>query len=128
MSDPFLLISYKEGMVMDSNSIFNFLDLSIRFSIVILSILISYLLVKIDPDVIRSRIYVSFKDLKKYFVLLAFGFLLYLFEALIRINSIPGSTQYDALKDVMLTVFQLLILVFLYHLYVAIKVPDRRIL
>ncbi|WP_319508533.1 hypothetical protein [uncultured Methanolobus sp.] len=113
---------------MNSISIFNFMDLAVRLCIVILSLLTSHLLLKLDADVIRSRIYVSFKNLKKYFIFLSIGFLLYLFEALVSVNSIPGSTQNDAAKGILLTIFQFSILVFLYHLYVAIKVPDRRIL
>lgn len=113
---------------MNSISMFNFMDLAVRLCIVILSLLTSYLLLKIDADVIRSRIYVSFKDLKKYFIFLTFGFVLYLFEALITINSIVGSKQHDPVKGAILTIFQLSVLIFLYHLYVAIKVPDRRIL
>ncbi|WP_094228072.1 hypothetical protein [Methanolobus psychrotolerans] len=113
---------------MNSIGIFNFIDLAVRLCIVILSLLTSYLLLKIDPDVIRSRIYVAFKNLKKYFVFLTFGFVLYLFEAFITVNSITGSTQHDALKGTMLSIFQLSMLLFLYHLYVAIRVPDRRIL
>ncbi|MBP1908153.1 hypothetical protein [Methanolobus bombayensis] len=113
---------------MSLNSMFNFLDLSIRLCIVVLALLTSYLLVKIDPDVIRSRIYVSFNNLKKYFVLLTVGFVLYLFEALVTINSMPGSTQNDDFNSIMMLLFQITMLIFLYHLYVAIKVPDRRIL
>ncbi|WMW22135.1 hypothetical protein RE476_12310 [Methanolobus mangrovi] len=113
---------------MNSISIFNFIDLAIRLCIVILSLLTSHLLLKLDADVIRSRIYVSFKNLKKYFIFLTIGFLLYLSEALLSVNSIPGSMQHDAAKGIMLTIFQFSILVFLYHLYVAIRVPDRRIL
>lgn len=113
---------------MNSEPLLNLLDLAMRLCIVILSVLTSYLLVKIDPDVIRSRIYVSFKNLKKYFVVLTVGFVLYLFEVLVSINSIPESTHYDSIKGIMLLAFQLSVLIFLYHLYVAIKVPDRRIL
>ncbi|TQD23891.1 hypothetical protein [Methanolobus vulcani] len=113
---------------MSLSSTFHFLDLAIRLCIVILALLTSYLLVKIDPDVIRSRIYVSFNNLKKYFVFLTVGFVLYLLEILVTINSVPGSTQYDNVKGFMLLIFQISMLVFLYHLYVAIKVPDRRIL
>ncbi|WP_406671002.1 hypothetical protein V7O67_04315 [Methanolobus sp. ZRKC4] len=113
---------------MNSIEMFNFIDLAVRLCIVILSLLTSYLLLKIDADVIRSRIYVSFKNLKKYFIFLTFGFVLYLFEALITINSIVGSTQHDPVKGAILTIFQLSILIFLYHLYIAIKVPDRCIL
>ncbi|WP_292471500.1 hypothetical protein [Methanolobus sp.] len=113
---------------MSSIGFFNFLDLAMRLCIFILAFMTSYLLTNLDADVIRSRIYVSFKNLKKYFVLLTFGFLLYLFETLVTINSIPGSTRNDGLKGILITVFQLMILIFLYHLYIAIKVPDRRIL
>ncbi|WP_340819121.1 hypothetical protein [Methanolobus sp. WCC4] len=113
---------------MNSDPILNLLDLATRLCIVILAILTSYLLVKIDPDVIRSRIYVSFSNLKKYFIVLTAGLVLYLFELLLTINSVPGSTQYDGIKGLMQLAFQLTVLIFLYHLYVAIKVPDRRIL
>ncbi|WP_407354704.1 hypothetical protein [Methanolobus sp. WCC5] len=113
---------------MNSIEIFNFIDLAVRLCIVILSLLTSNLLLKIDADVIRSRIYVAFKNLKKYFVFLTFGFVLYLFEAFLSVNSIAGSTQHDPLKGVMLTVFQLSVLVFLYNIYVAIRVPNKRIL
>lgn len=113
---------------MSSIGAFNFLDLTLRLCIVGMALLTSRLLMHLDADVIRSRIYVAFKKLKVYFFMLTFGFILYLFDALITIGSVPGSTGNDGLKGVLLLIFQFLILVFLYHLYVAIKVPDRRIL
>ncbi|MDG6242794.1 MAG: hypothetical protein QCH31_00165 [Methanolobus sp.] len=113
---------------MNSIEIFNFIDFAFRLCIVILSLFTVNLLIKIDADVIRSRIYVAFKNLKKYFIFLTFGFVLYLFEAFISVNSIPGSIQNDPLQGIMMMIFQLTVLVFLYNLYVAIRVPNKRIL
>ncbi|TGC10898.1 hypothetical protein [Methanolobus halotolerans] len=115
---------------MNSIGIFNFLDLAIRLSIVIVALLLSNLLIRIDADVIRSRIYVSFRTIKKYFVLLTVGFLLYLADAYISISepvAVSGG-EHDILIGMTLTTFQVLILVFLVNLYVVIRVPDRRIL
>ena len=118
------------GLVMNSIEVFNFLDFAIRLSIVAVAILLSNLLIRIDADVIRSRIYVSFKRIKKYFVLLTAGFLLYLVDAFLSISEpvAVSSGEHDMFLGVALTAFQVLILVFLVNLYVAIRVPDKRIL
>lgn len=106
----------------------NFLNLTTRICIVIMAALISYLLIHLDADVIRSRIYVSFKKLKVYFILLTIGSVFFLCEALVTIISSPGSTENDGVKGMLILIFQFTVLFFLYHLYIAIKVPDRRIL
>lgn len=113
---------------MSSMGLVNFLDLTLRFGIVLMAFMTSYLLMHLDADVIRSRIYVSFNKLKKYFVLLTFGFILNLFEVLISIGSAPGSTDDDGINSILILIFQFTLFVFLYHIFVAIKVPDRRIL
>ena len=108
---------------MNSIDIFNFADLAIRLELVILSLLISNLLIKIDSDVIRSRIYVSFGKLKGYFFLLSIGFLIWFTASLFVINDAN-----EMLIDSLLFIFQLCILIFLYHLYLAIRVPEKHIL
>lgn len=115
---------------MNSIDIFNFLDFVIRLSIVIVALSLSHLLVKIDADVIRSRIYVSFGKIKKYFIFLTIGFLLYLADAFMSITepvSVSGG-EHDLFLGITLATFQLMILIFLVNLYVAIRVPDKRIL
>ncbi|MEZ5334919.1 MAG: hypothetical protein R2741_06640 [Methanolobus sp.] len=113
---------------MGSIELINFLNLATRLCTVILAALTSYLLIHLDADVIRSRIYVSFNKLKVYFFVLTIGLVFYFLEALVTIASVPGSNQNDGLKGILFLLFQLAVLIFLYHLYVAIKVPDRRIL
>ncbi|WP_406659867.1 hypothetical protein V7O66_08425 [Methanolobus sp. ZRKC3] len=108
---------------MGAIELFNFVDLAIRLGIVVLSLLISNLLIKIDADVIRSRIYVSFGKLKGYFFLLTIGFFVWFAAAIFIVN---GTSE--TLVGSLMILFQLLVLFFLYHLYVAIRVPDRRIL
>ncbi|MBN2111292.1 MAG: hypothetical protein JW705_09460 [Methanosarcinaceae archaeon] len=115
---------------MNSIELFNFLDFVIRLSIVIVALSLSHLLTKIDADVIRSRIYVSFGKLKKYFMALTIGFFLYLVEAYMSISE-PGAVSsgaHDMFIGIALTLFQLMVLIFLMNLYVAIRVPDKRIL
>jgi hypothetical protein len=114
---------------MGSIELFDFLDLVLRLGIFLVALMISSLLVRIDADVIRSRIYVSFRKLKGSFVLLTVGFLFYLAETFVDISSPAVSENANGLIIGMLSIFfQILILLFLYHLYVAIRVPDRRIL
>jgi hypothetical protein len=114
---------------MGSIELFDFLDLVLRLGIFLVALMISSLLVRIDADVIRSRIYVSFRKLKGSFVLLTVGFLFYLAETFVDISSPAVSESANGLLIGMLSIsFQALILLFLYHLYVAIRVPDRRIL
>ncbi|MDP2217425.1 MAG: hypothetical protein Q8J68_09080 [Methanolobus sp.] len=114
---------------MGSIELFDFLDLVLRLGIFLVALMISSLLVRIDADVIRSRIYVSFRKLKGSFVLLTVGFLFYLTETFVGISSPAVSENANGLLIGMLSIsFQILILLFLYHLYVAIRVPDRRIL
>ncbi|WP_406656539.1 hypothetical protein V7O62_11865 [Methanolobus sp. ZRKC2] len=115
---------------MNSIEMFNFLDFAIRLSIVVVALLLSSLLIKIDADVIRSRIYVSFKKIKNYFVLLTAGFLLYLADAYMSISEpvAVSSGEHDMLLGISSAVFEVLILIFLVNLYVAIRVPDKRIL
>ena len=114
---------------MSSIELLDFLDLVLRLCIFLVALLVSSLLVKIDADVIRSRIYVSFRKLKGLFVLLTAGFLFYLAETFVDISGPAASGAGNDLLTGMLSLsFQLIILLFLYHLYVAIRVPDRRIL
>jgi hypothetical protein len=114
---------------MSSIELFDFLDLVLRLCIFLVALMIASLLVRIDADVIRSRIYVSFRKLKGSFVLLTVGFLFYLAETFVGISSPAVSESANVLLIGMLSIsFQVLILLFLYHLYVAIRVPDRRIL
>ncbi len=114
---------------MSSIELFDFLDLVLRLCIFLVALLVSSLLVRIDADVIRSRIYVSFRKLKGSFVLLNAGFLLYLAETFVDISGPTASgIGNDLLMGLLSISFQILILFFLYHLYVAIRVPDRRIL
>ena len=113
---------------MGSIELINFLNLATRLCTLVLAVMTAYLLIHLDADVIRSRIYVSFKKLKVYFFVLTIGLIFYFLEALVTIASVPGSTQNDGLKGILFLFFQLTVLVFLYHLYIAIKVPDRRIL
>lgn len=114
---------------MSSIELLDFLDLVLRLCIFLVALMIFSLLSRIDADVIRSRIYVSFRKLKGSFVLLTAGFLFYLAEAFIDISGPAASVSgNDLLTGILSIAFQALVLIFLYHLYVAIRVPDRRIL
>ena len=108
---------------MSATELFNFMDLSIKLGILIISLLISHLLIKIDADVIRSRIYVSFGKLKGYFFLLTIGFFAWFISSIFVISDAD-----EVLTGSLMFLFQLLVFVFLFHLYVALRVPDRRIL
>ncbi|MDN5310410.1 MAG: rane protein HdeD [Methanolobus sp.] len=114
---------------MSSSELLDFLDLVLRLCIFLIALMISSLLVRIDADVIRSRIYVSFRKLKGAFVLLTVGFLFYLAETFIDLSGpVASASGNDLLTGALSIAFQALVLFFLYHLYVAIRVPDRRIL
>lgn len=108
---------------MNSMDLFNFVNLAIRLEIVILSLLISNLLIRLDADVIRSRIYVSFGKLKGYFFILTIGFLVWLASSLFTISGVN-----ELLIGVLIFIFQMCVLIFLYRLYLAIRVPEKHIL
>lgn len=113
---------------MSSSELLDFLDLVLRLCIFLVALMISSLLIRIDADVIRSRIYVSFRKLKGAFVLLTVGFMFYLAETFIDLSGPVAASGNGLLTGVLSIAFQALVLFFLYHLYVAIRVPDRRIL
>lgn len=114
---------------MSSTEVFNFIDLTLRSAIFVLALLTTSLIFKIDADVIRSRIYVSFRKIKGAFMLLTIGFMFYLAEVFVDIT-FPTASYYEneIIMGILRFFFQMMILFFMFRLYVAIRVPDKRVL
>ena len=110
--------------------IFDFIDLIVRLLLVVLFIQISNLLRVTDADVIRSRLFIQFEKIKRYFNLLTIGGVFFLAAALLHIAEllrlIDGNL--DVVEGIFITIFQILTLTLLYYIYDALKSPKRGVL
>ena len=110
--------------------IFDFIDLAVRLLLVVLFIQISILLRVTDADVIRSRLFLHFERIKRFFNLLTIGGVFFLAAALLHmaelLHLIDG--HLDAVEGIFITIFQVLTLTLLYYIYDAIKSPKRGVL
>jgi hypothetical protein len=90
---------------------------------VVLMYIVIYLWKK-DPDVVRSRIFLKYCEIKKAFILLAaFAFILILHVALIYIPHFFSSNFYfiDDLQRILGLVLILILMTFVYIIYRSIK-------
>jgi hypothetical protein len=90
---------------------------------VVLMYIVIYLWKK-DPDVVRSRIFLKYCEIKKAFILLAaFAFILILHVALIYIPHLFSSNFYfiDDLQRILGLVLILILMTFVYIIYRSIK-------
>ncbi len=110
--------------------IFDFIDLVIRLLLVVLFIQISILLRVTDADVIRSRLFLQFERIKRFFNLLTIGGVFFLAAALLHmaelLNLIDG--HLNTVEGIFITIFQVLTLTLLYYIYDALKSPKRGVL
>lgn len=109
---------------------FDIMDMVLRLIIVFLLIQISNLLRVMDADVIRSRLFLQFEKIKRFFVLLTIGGLFYLAASLAHITQIVDIVQAnpDTLESVFITLFQISVSLFLYCVYSALKFPKQGVL
>ena len=110
--------------------IFDFIDLVVRLLLVVLFIQISNLLRVTDADVIRSRLFLQFERIKRFFNLLTIGGVFFLAAALLHmaelLHLIDG--HLDVVEGIFITIFQVLTLTLLYYIYDALKSPKRGVL
>ena len=115
---------------MTSALIFDIIDLIVRLLLVVLFIQISNLLRITDADVIRSRLFLQFEKIKRFFNLLTVGGVFFLAAALLHmaelLHLIDGNL--DVVEGLFITIFQALTLTLLYYIYDALKSPKRGVL
>jgi hypothetical protein len=77
---------------------------------------------KMDPDVVRSRIFLKYEEIKKAFILLAaFAFVLVLHVALIYIEKLYSLENYSIVSDVQRFFGLVLSIVMISFVYALIK-------
>ena len=110
--------------------IFDIIDLIVRLLLVALFIQISNLLRITDADVIRSRLFLHFEKIKRYFNLLTIGGVFFLAAALLHMGELLGllDGSLDVVEGIFITIFQTLTLLLLYYIYVSLKSPKRGVL
>ncbi|MBW6471154.1 MAG: hypothetical protein K0A90_08040 [Methanosarcinaceae archaeon] len=115
---------------MAHNLIFDYIDLIVRLLLVVLFIQISNLLRITDADVIRSRLFLQFKKIKRFFNLLTVGGIFFLAAALLNMAELLNivDASLDVAQDLFITIFQALTLLLLYYIYDALKSPKRGVL
>ena len=110
--------------------IFDIIDLVVRLLLVALFIQISNLLRITDADIIRSRLFLQFERIKRFFNLLTIGGVFFLAAALLHMAEllylIDGNL--DVVEGLFITIFQALTLTLLYYIYAALKSPKRGVL
>ena len=110
--------------------IFDFIDLAVRLLLVVLFIQISTLLRVTDADVIRSRLFLQFERIKRFFNLLTIGGVFFLAAALLNMAELLHlvDASLDVVEGLFITIFQALTLLLLYYIYDALKSPKRGVL
>lgn len=110
--------------------IFDFIDLAVRLLLVVLFIQISTLLRVTDADVIRSRLFLQFERIKRFFNLLTIGGVFFFAAALLHmaelLNLVDASLV--VVQGLFITIFQTLTLALLYYIYDALRSPKRGVL
>lgn len=115
---------------MSNALIFDIIDLIVRLLLVALFIKISYLLRVTDADVIRSRLFLQFERIKRFFNLLTIGGLFFLVAALLHMAELLHliSGHFHFMEGISILIFQILTLALLYYIYDALKSPKRGVL
>ncbi len=115
---------------MTNTLFFDIIDMVLRLFLVVLFIQISNLLRVMDADVIRSRLFVQFETIKRFFVLLTIGGILFLAVSLVNIAQTLDLVQVnlDMLETIFTTLFQVFTLLLIYCIYYALRSPKRGVL
>ena len=115
---------------MSNADFFDIIDLIVRLLLVVLFIKISNLLRVTDMDIIRSRLFLHFEEIKRFFNLLTIGGIFFFVAALLHMAELFNivNTPLFTLQGIFITIFQTLTLALLYYIYSALKSPKRGIL
>jgi len=107
--------------------IFDAIDFIARLMIVVIFFLIASTMKKIDPDVIRSRLFLEYDQIIKAFNMMFVGSIFFFIAAVIEyfINPTPGDGMILIMK-ISLTVFQITVIYFIFILNTAISAVGRR--
>ncbi|MDO9517525.1 MAG: hypothetical protein Q7J10_05670, partial [Methanosarcinaceae archaeon] len=89
---------------------FDFIDLIVRLLLVVLFIQISNLLRVTDADVIRSRLFLQFELIKRFFNLLTIGGVFFLAAALLNMAELLNlvDASLNVVQGLFITIFQAL--------------------
>ncbi len=106
--------------------IFDAIDFIVRLMIVVIFFFIASTMKKIDPDVIRSRLFLEYDQIIKAFNMMFVGSIFFFIAAVIEylINT-PGDDMVLIMK-ISLTVFQITVIYFIFILNTAISAVGRR--
>jgi hypothetical protein len=107
--------------------IFDAIDFIVRLLIVVIFFLIAYTMRKIDPDVIRSRLFLEYDQIIKAFNMMFVGSIFFFIAAVIEylINPTQGDDMILIMK-ISLTVFQITVIYFIFILNTAISAVGKR--
>ncbi len=107
--------------------IFDAIDFIVRLMIVVIFFFIASTMKKIDPDVIRSRLFLEYDRIIKAFNMMFVGSIFFFIAAVIEylINPTPGDDLILIMK-ISLTVFQITVIYFIFILNTAISAVGRR--
>ena len=107
--------------------IFDAIDFIVRLMIMVIFFLIASTMKKIDPDVIRSRLFLEYDQIIKAFNMMFVGSIFFFIAAVIEylINPTPGDDMILIMK-ISLTVFQITVIYFIFILHIAINAVGRR--
>ncbi len=107
--------------------IFDAIDFIVRLMIVVIFFFIASTMKKIDPDVIRSRLFLEYDRIIKAFNMMFVGSIFFFIAAVIEylINPTPGDDMVLIMK-ISLTVFQITVIYFIFILNTAISAVGRR--
>lgn len=107
--------------------IFDAIDFIVRLLIVVIFFLIASTMRKIDPDVIRSRLFLEYDQIIKAFNMMFVGSIFFFIAAVIEylINPTPGDDMILIMK-ISLTIFQITVIYFIFILNTAISAVGKR--
>ena len=107
--------------------IFDAIDFIVRLMIVVIFFFIASTMKKIDPDVIRSRLFLEYDQIIKAFNMMFVGSIFFFIAAVIEylIDPTPGDDLVLIMK-ISLTVFQITVIYFIFILNTAISAVGRR--
>jgi hypothetical protein len=107
--------------------IFDAIDFIVRLMIVVIFFFIASTMKKIDPDVIRSRLFLEYDRIIKAFNMMFVGSIFFFIAAVIEylISPTPGDDMVLIMK-ISLTVFQITVIYFIFILNTAISAVGRR--
>lgn len=114
---------------MSNTEFFDAIDLIVRLLLVVLFMQISHLLRVTDADVIRSRLFLHFEKIKRFFNLLTIGGVFFFAAALLHMAELLNILNTPVVvQSIFITIFQALTLALLYYIYDALKSPKRGML